>query len=155
MFISYRVASDRDLAVRLHKALSSVVLEETGDELRVYLDSACLVDGERWDVGFMKGLISSFIFVPIVSAAGLAPMIEGSDPSGPDNVLMEWIGALELHSRKKIRAVIPVLVGGKRGDFFTDAEAAFGGLQSLGQHAPRQTLDGAMLHLEAKWASAS
>ena len=49
VFISYRVASDRELARRLYDALSTTVLPETGQTMRVYLDQIGLEDGQRWD----------------------------------------------------------------------------------------------------------
>eukprot|EP01046_Picozoa_sp_COSAG06_P030558 COSAG06_NODE_2910_length_6103_cov_2.350600_5_plen_214_part_00 len=103
----------------------------------------------------MKGLASSFLFLPIISAGTIAPMVDANDggdqssSSTVDNVLMEWIGALELHSRGQIRAVMPVLIGGKHGDFFAEAEAAFeGGLRAVGQFTPTRTLDVTIQHLE-------
>eukprot|EP01045_Picozoa_sp_COSAG04_P025551 COSAG04_NODE_3373_length_2879_cov_1.062950_1_plen_332_part_10 len=45
VFISYRVASDRDLARRLYDELSALTVDETGQKLRVYLDQERLEDG--------------------------------------------------------------------------------------------------------------
>ena len=88
VFISYRVASDRELARRLYDELSALTIEETGQKLRVYLDQQRLEDGQRWDSGFMEGLAKSWVFVPIVSVGSVRPMLEldaGSDWC--DNVL--------------------------------------------------------------------
>merc|ERR1740117_1910425 len=74
VFISYRVASDRQLARRLYGLLSDMTLEDTDQKLRVYLDQTRLEDGQRWDSGFMDGLANSWVFVPIVSVGSVGPM---------------------------------------------------------------------------------
>jgi len=96
VFISYRVAADRDLARRLYDELSAATIEETGQKLRVYLDQERLEDGQRWDSGFMEGLAKSWVFVPIVSVDSVRPMLQLSPESDwCDNVLLEWTAALE------------------------------------------------------------
>ena len=67
VFISYRTGSDRQLARRLYEQLSEMLIDETGQRVRVYLDQTRLEDGQRWDAGFMNGLAHSWVFVPIVS----------------------------------------------------------------------------------------
>lgn len=49
VFISYRVASEKALALQLYNVLSTMVLEETGQQLRVFLDQVNLEDGQRWE----------------------------------------------------------------------------------------------------------
>ena len=56
VFISYRTGSDRQLARRLYEQLSEMLIDETGQRVRVYLDQTRLEDGQRWDAGFMNGL---------------------------------------------------------------------------------------------------
>ena len=146
VFISYRVASDRDLARRLYDALSAVTLDETGQKLRVYLDQTRLEDGQRWDSGFMQGLSQSWVFVPIVSVGSVQPMVqlnEGEDWC--DNVLLEFTAALELHQRGKIKAVLPLLVG--KENFFADAQDAFGGVSALPTHVSAATMEQVTTHL--------
>jgi hypothetical protein len=145
VFISYRVASDRDLARRLYDALSAITLDETGQKLRVYLDQTRLEDGQRWDSGFMEGLSRSWVFVPIVSMGSVQPMMgldDGEDWC--DNVLLEWTAALELHQRGIVKAVLPVI----QGSFFSDAQAAFGGLSGLPAHASAATMEQVVTHLK-------
>eukprot|EP01045_Picozoa_sp_COSAG04_P022639 COSAG04_NODE_2589_length_3889_cov_14.873119_1_plen_372_part_10 len=81
VFISYRVAADRELARRLYDELSALTIEETGQKLRVYLDQERLEDGQRWDSGFMEGLVKSWVFVPIVSVGSVRPMLQLSPDS--------------------------------------------------------------------------
>ena len=92
VFISYRVASDRDLAQRLHAELSAITLAGTGQKMRVYLDHTRLEDGQRWDQGFMEGLSKSWVFVPVVSVGSVSPMTTISKVEDwCDNVLLGMI----------------------------------------------------------------
>ena len=156
VFISYRVASDRELARQLHDQLSAVVLEETGGQrIRVYLDQTRLEDGQRWDSGFMEGLSKSWVFVPIVSVGALQPMMGMSEAEDwCDNVLLEWTAALELAQRGTVKAVLPLLLG-EKDDFFVEAESAFGGLSSLPAHSSVATMEKVVTHLHETTADAS
>jgi hypothetical protein len=147
VFISYRVASDRELARRLHDSLSALTIEETGQKMRVYLDATRLEDGQRWDTGFMEGLSKSWVFVPIVSAGCVQPMMGLSEAEDwCDNVLLEWTAALELHQRGTIKAVLPLLTG--QGSFFRDAKAAFGGVSALPGTVSAATMEQVTMHLQ-------
>ena len=149
VFISYRVASDRDLARRLYDALSAATLDETGQKLRVYmyLDQMRLEDGQRWDSGFMQGLAQSWVFVPIVSVGSVQPMTQLSEGEDwCDNVLLEFSAALELYQRGKVRAVLPLLVG--EDNFFADAQDAFGGVSALPTHVSAATMEQVTTHLQ-------
>merc|ERR1711969_399675 len=147
VFISYRVASDRELARRLYDELSAVTIEETGQKLRVYLDQERLEDGQRWDSGFMEGLAKSWVFVPIVSVGSVRPMTQLSDESDwCDNVLLEWTAALELHQRGRVKSVLPLLAS--QNSFFADADAAFGGVDALPTHVSAATMEQVTMHLQ-------
>eukprot|EP01051_Picozoa_sp_SAG22_P007109 SAG22_NODE_489_length_9845_cov_5.954550_9_plen_401_part_00 len=149
VFISYRVASDRQLARRLYDLLTEMTLDDTDQKLRVYLDQTRLEDGQRWDSGFMEGLANAMVFVPIVSVGSVGPMRQlggGEDAEDcTDNVLLEWTAALELHSRGRVNAVLPLLVG--ESDFFADAHTAFGGIQALPTKASAATMEKVTMHL--------
>eukprot|EP01046_Picozoa_sp_COSAG06_P027465 COSAG06_NODE_2428_length_6891_cov_11.077433_1_plen_1072_part_00 len=161
VMISYRVYSDKILAQILFDLLSAKTLRKNGKQLRVFLDSQCLRDGERWDSGFMDGLASSWIFVPIVSAGALEPMTKlmgGTDDDGGggggaemsprcDNVLLEWVAALELLTRQdSIKAVLPILRCGTPG---------FWGLPAkMDEREHQPTIAAAATHLR-KYYSAS
>ena len=138
-------SADRDLARRLYDSLSALTIEETGQKLRVYLDQTRLEDGQRWDSGFMEGLSRSWVFVPIVSMGSVQPMMGLADGEDwCDNVLLEWAAALELHQRGIVKAVLPVI----QGSFFSDAQAAFGGLSGLPAHASAATMEQVVTHLK-------
>jgi hypothetical protein len=57
----------------------------------------------------------------------------GRQEDWSDYMLIEWAAALELHQRGRVKAVLPLLVG--ETDFWSEAHAAFGGVQAL----PTQT----------------
>ena len=145
------MASDRQLARRLHDLLSNMTLDDTEQKLRVYLDQTRLEDGQRWDSGFMEGLAHSWVFVPIVSVGSVGPMCQlgggedGVKEDWTDNVLLEWTAALELHQRGRLKAVLPLLVG--ESDFFADAHAQFGGIQALPTSSSVATMEKVVMHL--------
>jgi hypothetical protein len=117
----YRVAPEKEFAKALFDALSGCTVESTGQKLRIYLDQVCLEDGARWDSGFMQGLGNSWIVVPVLSTEGLNPMkklnsVDGEDGGQTDNVLLEWIAALELFERNQVKAIIPVIVPSGKSD---------------------------------------
>jgi hypothetical protein len=152
VFISYRVASDRQLARRLYDLLTEMTLDDTDQKLRVYLDQTRLEDGQRWDSGFMEGLANAWVFVPIVSVGSVGPMCNlgggadgGTGEDCTDNVLLEWKAALELHRRGRVKAVLPLLVG--ESDFFTDAHASFGGIQALPAKTSAATMEKVVMRL--------
>ena len=68
LFISYRVWCDKEFAQALYKATSATQLREGRDHrMNVYLDKVCLLHGQRFDIGFIKGLASSTVFAPLMS----------------------------------------------------------------------------------------
>eukprot|EP01047_Picozoa_sp_COSAG01_P031101 COSAG01_NODE_2193_length_8183_cov_3.620609_4_plen_433_part_00 len=119
VFISYRVASEAAFARQLYDALSTMVLVETGQKLRVYLDQVSLKDGARWDEGFMNGLSASWIVVPILSTKAIQPMSGLDQEAACDNVLLEWMTALELQCRGQVKAIIPIIACDDSGEGFS------------------------------------
>jgi hypothetical protein len=85
VFISYRSGVDAWFARQLYEELSARMLEATGQRMRIYLDQVRLEDGQRWDQGFMGGLASSMVFVPIVSVGALQPMLTLGADGGDDS----------------------------------------------------------------------
>ena len=149
VFISYRVAADAALAEALYEQLTARTVAATGQRLRVYLDVVRLEAGQRWDTGFMVGLANSMVFVPIVSIGALRSIANMSpDQDRCDNVLLEWTAALELYQRRSIQGVLPLLVGGPRGDFFAEMEAELDGIRSgLPDHVSAATMAKVSSHL--------
>jgi serine/threonine protein kinase len=60
VFLSYRVATDSNIAAQLHSGLIS-------RGYTVYLDKVCLEPGKDWEDGFCEGVVQSRVFVPIIS----------------------------------------------------------------------------------------
>ena len=93
------------------------------------------------------GLVHSWVFVPIVSVGSLEQMVGlGCDEDWSDYMLVEWIAALELHSRGRVKAVLPLLVG--ETDFWSEAHATFGGVQALPTQTSAATMGKVVAHLD-------
>ena len=117
MFISYRVWCDKIFAESLYKAASKCQLRSGRENrLKVYLDKMQMVDGQRFDVNFARGLANSQVFVPLVSANCLKNFVELGQTDKEDFVLTEWVMALELQQRGYVQAVFPIVVGEQRQD---------------------------------------
>ena len=101
----------------------------------------------------MDGLCASWICVPVVSAGSIGPMLElnGIDEAAdtrPDNVLLEWAAAIELHSRGTIKAIMPIIVGDESGQPF---DFALPRRLSKAEHSI--TNQNCIRHLERKYPS--
>jgi hypothetical protein len=111
VFLSYRVASNKDIADTLYELL-------TDEGIDVYLDSKCLKDGEPWEKGFCEGLVDSSIFVPLLSQSAInhpdkewQNFSKLQEDSRCDNVLLEHRVALELVDIGLIDKILPILIG--------------------------------------------
>ena len=107
IFISYRVQTERELALDLYKRLKR-------ESLRVFLDQECLKDGEDWEDGFVKGLVKSSVYVLLFSRAGMEALTQPSHLAERcDNVLLELRLARELQERRGRNAfkIYPLLLG--------------------------------------------
>ena len=63
----------------------------------VYLDKVRLIDGKRFDEGFMAGLRNSAVFVPLLSRRALENLLKlGPENDCVDFVLVEYLVALVL-----------------------------------------------------------
>lgn len=118
----------------------------------VWWDAKCLKSGQPWEEGFADGLFTSNVFVPVISAAALAPFSGLVAASCCDNVLLEYLLALEQNKRGHLRAIFPIFVGreapdGEFSDFFKDGE---GGLPVCGPVVVRSIEEKAREHLVRK-----
>jgi serine/threonine protein kinase len=154
VFLSYRVKSEHALALSLFNTISAVAAAGPASQtaaintapqeerLTVYLDKVRLIDGQRWDQGFVDGLGSSDVFVPLISVGALEPMTRlqsSSDSSSADNVLLEWMVALWLYQHGHIKSILPLLLGD------VDASTDGGGWCSLFDGLARMERDGRTL----------
>ncbi|KAJ3110621.1 NACHT, LRR and PYD domains-containing protein 14 [Phlyctochytrium bullatum] len=100
-FISYRVASDSNLARELNLQLNLL-------GYKAFLDQVELKDGEDWRKGFVNGLKRSKVVVLLVSK-GCIERMKTSDIN-IDNVLLEWETAI-CAEQLGLCSVIPVMIG--------------------------------------------
>ena len=86
--------------------------QKTRDDrwLRVWWDSECLVTGQKWEDGFMDGLLDSVVAMPLISCDMLQSMSK-LERDGHDNVLTEQAFCLELYHRRELTRVTPLLIG--------------------------------------------
>jgi serine/threonine protein kinase len=117
LFISYRVWCDELFAEALFTAASKCQLRPGREHrMKVYLDKVCIVDGQRFDVNFAKGLANSTVFSPLVSANCLKNFVELGHTDKEDFVLVEWIMALELQKQGIVKAIFPIVMGEQNSD---------------------------------------
>ena len=117
LFISYRVWCDILFAEALFTAASKCQLRPGREHrINVYLDKVQIVDGQRFDVNFAKGLASSAVFSPLISANCMKNFVELGQTDKEDFVLAEWVMALELHKQRVIKAIFPVVMGEQSKD---------------------------------------
>ena len=53
-----------------------ITISGNGGAVRVYLDKVRLLDGQRFDIGFICGLASSTVFGPLLSGSCLKSFVE-------------------------------------------------------------------------------
>eukprot|EP01046_Picozoa_sp_COSAG06_P002688 COSAG06_NODE_97_length_24284_cov_6.792270_15_plen_1556_part_00 len=117
LFISYRVWCDKEFAQALFRATSATQLRPGREHrMQVYLDQVRLLDGDRFDVGFIKGLASSTVFTPLLSTSCLGSFLELETTDKEDFVLMEWIVAIQLHKLGVVKAIFPIVMGEQKDD---------------------------------------
>eukprot|EP01043_Picozoa_sp_COSAG02_P047584 COSAG02_NODE_4578_length_5200_cov_2.867673_1_plen_99_part_10 len=79
-------------------------------KLMVYLDKKRMVDGQRFDLNFVKGLSNSVVFTPLLSRSCLSSMVELGQNDREDFVLMEWMIAIELKKQDRIKSILPIVI---------------------------------------------
>jgi glutaredoxin-related protein len=115
----------------------------SNQNIDVFLDLFSIQKGENFRSKFAKSLINSAVVVPILSAEALKGMID-HDSNAIDNVLLEWIIAIECYSNKKssVKSIFPIASGSfdpktnSFGDLFKEEI-----LNKLSQSIPKSTLE--------------
>jgi len=126
IFLSYRVAADKNLVGELYWQLHSLTVMDCGKErkLRVFWDAECLRSGEKWEEGFSKAICSTSLVVIVMSRnaykmEGETHNVEGlTEESNCDNVILEYGLALDLNDIKGT-AILPLFVGDKLGEIYS------------------------------------
>jgi hypothetical protein len=126
VFISYRQRTEKQFSTNLYLGIKALAAdldfcEPPVNGPNVFLDTKCLKDGEDWEVGFVRGLLSSQMMVALVSwqagdAGSVAQFVGLTETNDyQDNVLLEWELALVLREWKKsmLKSVFPILIADK------------------------------------------
>lgn len=104
-FISYRVFANVDVAEKMY-----LYLQE--HNTNAFLDKRCLIDGEDWKSGFLRGLQASKCFISLLSTKALEPCRNPDKNHEYDNYLLEMETALNIsESTNNPRYIIPVTIG--------------------------------------------
>jgi hypothetical protein len=104
-FISYRVASECDLAEKLY-----LLLKLQG--LNPFWDKKCLSKGEDWKAAFLTGLQHSKSYIALISNKALSSSKDLLKDHSTDNFLLEMQIALKIRQMTNNSSfIIPVHVG--------------------------------------------
>ncbi|KAK3280384.1 hypothetical protein CYMTET_11769 [Cymbomonas tetramitiformis] len=115
VFLSYRVRTEAWFVELLYEALRKRRVEAgQGTHTQVFWDKMCLQNGQPWEEGFMIGLTSSVVVVPVISLGSTKPLT--SVNAWVDNVLLEWMTAQALLNAPAALAtnvcgIFPVFLG--------------------------------------------
>jgi hypothetical protein len=149
VFISYRVASDGDVADALYHHLKS----EYG--LNVWMDKYCLESGKSWEKGFCEGLAKSSHFIALLSLDGMWNSERQNQNYGKltvasscDNCLLEWRLAIELAERGLIEGIFPLFIGQKQ--LSNDASTFTNFFKSAAQRQLPPLLQDSVISIEQK-----
>ncbi|KDO33084.1 hypothetical protein SPRG_01898 [Saprolegnia parasitica CBS 223.65] len=109
-FISYRVASEKEVAEKLYLHLKTKGYEP-------FLDRMSLKNAEPWKDGFLRGLGHSHLFLALVSEAGLEKARDRTQNHHEDNLLLEYEVALEIATAGRLN-VLPIYVAASNNGNF-------------------------------------
>lgn len=147
VFLSYRVASDWEVAERVHAALTS-------QGFRVFLDKICLEPGKSWEEGFVDALCSSSVYLVILTWAALfgsdasrADLSKLRSSSPGDNLLLELQMALALQDAGMLRSIHSLRL--LRSDREGGGEGEGGFLDGFGAEGGREEVDAVTVKVES------
>ena len=119
VFISHHWNENDDkVSFKLYNTLLDRVVRPDKSAAQVFLDKFVMNENLQLSQNFGKALISSTLFVPILSTAALQTMIN-HNPREQDNVLIQWMLALECMqdpNRSKVRGIYPLMFGERNAD---------------------------------------
>ncbi|KAJ3127419.1 hypothetical protein HK098_006408 [Nowakowskiella sp. JEL0407] len=105
-FLSHRQNPDKDFATVLYYATNGLRLDE--NLVHTFWDSQCLVSGQRWEEGFVNALKQTKVVLLFCSEKCLERVLTAD--IDPDNMLLEWELALEMHFAEKMQ-LFPIFIG--------------------------------------------
>ena len=118
VFISHRWHEcDDEVVQQLYEGFHGNFVGSEMRAVKVFYDKIRLKDGQQFQNAFGKALINSTVLVPILCTTALQKMLK-HDPLSEDNVLIEWILALECmqdQNHSKMRGIYPLMFGERKG----------------------------------------
>ena len=120
VFISHRWDENNDIITKMlyDALLGNITIGTNHRAVQVFFDDVRLKEGQQIQRVFGDALINSTIFVPIVCDSAFKKMLH-HNPAEEDNVLIEWMLALECMqdpSQSKVRAIYPLMFGERNTD---------------------------------------
>ena len=117
VFISHRWDDNDDIVTKMlyDNFLGNYSIGCEYRAVQVFYDDVRMRGGHQLQKVFGKALINSTVFVPIVCYSALQRMLT-HDPQQVDNLLIEWMLALECMqypTHSKVRGICPLIFGGK------------------------------------------
>ena len=108
--LSYRWDKfSKELVAKIFDYMTKYAVGGSQRQIRGFLDDKSLKVGINFQSSFATALMNSTIVVPILSSMALERMIK-HDPTREDNVLIEWILAIECFAsdQSRVERVIPI-----------------------------------------------
>jgi hypothetical protein len=135
VFLSYRWDDyTKDFTSKVSDSMTTRCVGEQKRPVYVFLDRERLRNGENFKTQFANSLLSSSVVVPVFSIKAIDdlkwhdPSIGAYDPNWEDNVLIEWILALEGarsyksgSSSSRVEKIFPIFMGEKMKGSLTGA----------------------------------
>ena len=119
VFISHRWHNGDDFVIdQLYDAFLGCTVGSEKRAVQVFLDKVRLKEAQQFQRAFGKALIKSSILLPILCPGALKKMLD-HDPTKEDNVLIEWMLALECvqdSTNSKLRGIYPLMFGERGAD---------------------------------------
>ena len=119
VFISHRWHEDDDKVIdKLYDTFLDLVVGSEKRAVRVFYDKVSLEKSQQFQRAFGKAIVNSTIILTVLCPSALCKMIK-HNPEFEDNVLIEWMLALECMvapTQSKVRGIYPVMWGERDTD---------------------------------------
>ena len=144
VFISHRWHKDDDEVIKqLYDAFLGCTLGSEKRVVQVFYDKVRLKECQQFQVAFGIAAMNSTILVPVLCTNALHKMLI-HNPMYEDNVLMEWMLALECMQNpinSKMRGIYPLMFGERKGDGSVGDLFAEGVIDRLPEIIPTASID--------------
>jgi hypothetical protein len=112
LFYSYRRGTfDSDLTAKLYDIMSLYSLGSSNRPVVVFLDRERLKDGDNFKEAFARAMVRSSVVAPVVSREALVRLGPEHDATKEDNLLIEWIIAIECRAStaSRVQKIFPIV----------------------------------------------